>query len=348
MNDPHDGIEVRKSSAEQADRFTAFIAESMGTTGNVPIEASYWHWKHVANPFGVSPLLTAHAADRLVGLRVFMRWVWCSGEEFVPTVRAVDTATHPSFRGRGIFRRLTLQLVDVMRQEEIGFVYNTPNEFSKPGYLKMGWKEVGRIPLMIRPMRPARLVLRALRQRLGLGDVSIDESSRGDAAQGKTIGELCEQASFIDKLTASDPLDYRYTTARSAAYLRWRYSAIPGLTYRAVWDSAPGREHAIIYRYRLRRGVRELSLSDVLVVPGAEQAARASVRRLMKGSDVDFVSAVAAPSTPERRVLDGAGFLPMRTLAPILTVRSVAADAALRSPFDIRNWRLSTGDLELF
>lgn len=348
MDDQRSNIEVRRGSAEEAERHTAFIAESMGSTGNVPLGASYWLWKHVANPFGVSPLLTAHADDYLVGLRVFMRWTWHCGEGRIPSVRAVDTATHPTFRGRGIFRTLTLRLVDDMEREGIGFVYNTPNELSRPGYLKMGWEEVGRVPLMIRPVRPARLALRALRQRLRRGSVSAEESGRGDATQGKTVGELCESASLIDKLTASDSLDSRYSTARSAAYLLWRYSAIPGLTYRAVWDSAPGREHAIIYRLRSRRGVRELSLSDVLVVPGAEQAARASVRRLMKRSDVDFVSAVAAPSTPERRVLAGAGFLPMRALGPILTVRSVAADPALRSPFDIRNWRLSTGDLELF
>ena len=345
---PHGGIEIRQGSAEEAEHFTAFIAESMGSTGNVPLGASYWHWKHVANPFGVSPLLTAHTDDQFVGLRVFMRWAWRSGEEVVPSVRAVDTATHPAFRGRGIFRMLTLQLVDDMREEGIGFVYNTPNEFSKPGYLKMGWKEVGRVPLMVRPVRPVRLALRVLRRRRESGPSIAKEQGQAEAMRWATVHDLCEQHALIDKLTMSNLLDPRYTTSRSSAYLRWRYADVPGITYHAEWGAEPGREHAIIFRFRTRRGVREMSLSDVLIAAGAEKAAQASVRRLIKNSDVDFVAAVAAPSTPERRVLTRVGFVSARPMAPILTVRGVEADAEALSPFDMRNWRLSTGDVELF
>ena len=348
MGDQRPHTEVREESAEEAERFTAFIAERMGSTGNVPLGASYWHWKHVANPFGLSPVLTAHADDQLVGLRVFMRWVWQSAAERVPSVRAVDTATHPEFRGRGIFRTLTLRLVEDMQREGIGFVYNTPNEFSRPGYLKMGWEEVGRVPLMIRPVRPVRLVTRVLRKRWGASSYVAERSEQEEATQWKTVDDLCEQNELVKVLTMSDPQDPRYTTARSVEYLRWRYAEIPGITYHAEWSAEPGREHAIIFRLRSRRGVRELSLSDVLVAPGAERAARASVRRLIATADVDFAAAVAAPSTPERRVLQHVGFLPMRALAPILTVRTITADAAPRSPFDIDHWRLSTGDIELF
>ena len=72
--------------------------------------------------------------------------------------RAVDTATLPEWRGKGVFSRLTMRLVEQMQNEGVSFVYNTPNGKSMPGYLKMGWAPVTRIPLWIRPIHVSRLI----------------------------------------------------------------------------------------------------------------------------------------------------------------------------------------------
>ncbi len=65
-----------------------------------------------------------------------------AGRHAVRAVRAVDTATHPDHQGRGIFSTLT-----PTRSRRCGsradLVFNTPNEKSLPGYLKMGWQIVG-------------------------------------------------------------------------------------------------------------------------------------------------------------------------------------------------------------
>ena len=68
-------------------------------------------------------------------------------------VRAVDTATDPDYQGRGLFTRLTLQAIDELRAEGVDFVFNTPNDQSRPGYLKMGWQVVGTLPTHVRPTR---------------------------------------------------------------------------------------------------------------------------------------------------------------------------------------------------
>ena len=64
-------------------------------------------------------------------------------------------------------RSSTLAAIDELRAESVAFVFNTPNDKSRPGYLKMGWHEVGRVPVSIslrrlqsiprvaRSMRPA-------------------------------------------------------------------------------------------------------------------------------------------------------------------------------------------------
>ena len=105
-------------------------------------------------------MLVAEADGRVVGLRAFMRWEFVAGRRRFRAVRAVDTATHPDHQGRGIFSRLTLEALDGLRSEA-DFIFNTPNEKSLPGYLKMGWQVVGRVPIRIRVRRPIRFATRA-------------------------------------------------------------------------------------------------------------------------------------------------------------------------------------------
>jgi GNAT superfamily N-acetyltransferase len=72
----------------------------------------------------------------------------------INAVRAVDTATHPDWQGRGIFSRLTLGALDDLRDDGVDCVFNTPNDKSRPGYLKMGWQQVGKVPVSVRLTGP--------------------------------------------------------------------------------------------------------------------------------------------------------------------------------------------------
>ena len=73
-----------------------------------------------------------------------MRWEFQRGDEVFRCVRAVDTATHPDYQGRGLFTRLTKAALPELVADGVKFVFNTPNDQSRPGYLKMGWQAVGR------------------------------------------------------------------------------------------------------------------------------------------------------------------------------------------------------------
>ncbi len=126
---------------------------SLGET-LMPKSEAFWRWKHVDNPFGPSPVLVAEEGDTLVGVRAFMRWEWVLNGAIIKAVRAVDTATHPDFQGKGVFKKLTLLLVERCQKEKVQFIFNTPNASSLPGYLKMGWHEHGRMAISAFPVLP--------------------------------------------------------------------------------------------------------------------------------------------------------------------------------------------------
>jgi hypothetical protein len=102
--------------------------------------ASNFLWKHYDNPFGKSYGLLACDEGQIVGVRMFMFWEFRQMNKIVRAIRPVDTITHPNYRGRGIFKKLTLEGLQ-KNEGNYDIIFNTPNSNSFPGYLKLGWKK---------------------------------------------------------------------------------------------------------------------------------------------------------------------------------------------------------------
>src|SRR5687767_10160893 len=130
---------IRKAEESDIPKIISLLKASLGES-LLPKSEAYWKWKHVNNAFGKSPVLLAEEEGICVGVRAFMRWQWKMQGKSLEAVRAVDTATHPDYQGKGIFSKLTTTLLDVCKESQWHLVFNTPNEKSLPGYLKMGWK----------------------------------------------------------------------------------------------------------------------------------------------------------------------------------------------------------------
>ncbi len=338
------GVEVvfREATEGDLDQIQELLHSSLGP-GSVPRTLEFWHWKHEKNPFGRSPAWVAVADDRIVGLRTFLRWRWRHGAQEIAAVRAVDTATHPDWRRQGIFWRLTRESLARLDAEGCSFVFNTPNKRSGAGYRKLGWRSALKPALYIRALKPLRMAGAALR---------ADESrSPADLSSLPPVSDLLKWRG-LDSLLSEYHADWgaRLHTPRSPAYLRWRYAEIPGVDYRSLWTSDGDDSLAIVFRTRLRRSMREVLLSEILV-----RGDRASLPRLLEPlleqlaeqSDVDYLVAAAPSRSPEARGLRVAGFRHAPT-GPTLMVRpldgSRLGDAELASDF----WQLSIGDLEIF
>ena len=119
--------------------------------------SDFWTWKHSANPFGVSEGLCAvdPATQRLVGLRILMKWTLQAPDGTrVRAARAVDTATHPEYRRRGIFATLTRGALTELASHRVDLIFNTPNEMSLPGYLQLGWRPPHHRALYFKVLKP--------------------------------------------------------------------------------------------------------------------------------------------------------------------------------------------------
>src|ERR1041385_5672600 len=218
-------LAVREGDDRDVPRVVELLKASLGE-GAIPRTREFWQWKHEKNPFGRSPFWLAESDGEIVGVRVFLRWRWHARAHTVEAVRAVDTATHPGHQGKGIFRTLTLHGVEELTRRGVGFVFNTPNDKSRPGYLKMGWSTVGRPSLWIAP-RKVTAVARVVAARLGRRQSpSTPDTKANDDSSGRDFLNGAELARLLDRV---ETLPDKLRTQRDAAYLRWRYVDCPGM-----------------------------------------------------------------------------------------------------------------------
>lgn len=309
--------------------------------------AGFFAWKHRRNPFGESPGLVAEAPDgRLAGVRLFLRWQWQDGAgRVVRAVRPVDTATHPDFQGRGIFRTLTRRLLEQV-DGEAELVFNTPNGNSLPGYLKMGWRELGRVPIALRVARPAafaRGARAALARRPGrVGPLRCELPTAAEWF-GRPDARLPELLAERARADAADP---RLKTVRTAEYLAWRYGAAPGLDYRVVTVERGGELVGLAFGRPRRRGpLAEFTLAELIVRPG-DRAAAAGLLRAAAGAGCDHAATHLAPGTEAADAALRAGYLTAPRAGMTLAARTPGGP--LPEGRSLTDWRFGLGDLEVF
>jgi GNAT superfamily N-acetyltransferase len=302
------------------------LREALGWGDDARFEELF-AWKHLRNSFGVSAALVATDGDRIVGFRAFMRWAFERDGRLVRAVRAVDTATHPEYQGRGIFTSLTTAAIEAVRAEGVDLVFNTPNDRSRPGYLKMGWHVVGRIPVAARPLSATGLV-RMIRART--------PAERWSTASGVGLpaSDVLRDRETVAALLARTPGSVGLRTQRDPEYLWWRYADAP-FEYRAFPAERGVDDGVVVVSLRRRGPATEATLCEILVPDDDARLRRALVRHALRQLGADYAIRAAGA---ERRD----GFVGLPRQGPVLTGRALGP---MPVPA-LSAWRLELGDVE--
>lgn len=322
-------IEIRAAGPDDHPAIVALAARALGWRDGEPNEELF-RWKHLDNPSGPSSMWLAIDDGRIVGFRAFLRWTF-DDPDLGPqhAVRAVDTATDPDHQGQGIFTALTRHGLDQERRAGTDFVFNTPNDQSRPGYLKLGWQVVGRVPVAVAVGSPASAV-RMLRAR-----VPASKWSEASTA-GLPAPQVFADEAAVGELVASLGAPTGLRTSRTPETLRWRYGFDP-LRYRVLLRGAGIADGLAVFRVRRRGAATETALVDLLIPDGDRRAARDLVRAVLGATRPDYLISV------QRRPISGRSMrLPGQ--GPLLTWRGVNRAAMP----DLATWDLSLGDIELF
>ena len=319
-------MQIRKGNVEDIPAIIPLLKKSLGET-LMPKSEAFFYWKHVQNPFGISKMILAEAEDKLIGVRTFMYWNWVRGAEICRAVRAVDTATDPAFQGKGIFSKLTMRAVQECTEEKTEFVFNTPNPISLKGYLKMGWYENGKLPVML--------------------GITAAIPRRANAALTDELYRLFSIETHIKKLDETwtiKPHAEIYHTPISKTYLNWRYAQCPVSKYGALIE--PGK-FGCVFRLKPWKGFLECRICELWTENDLYvDLAKTELNKMMRTLRPILIS--CAPS-----VLFGHGKSPLNLMrGPFSKGPEVTLRTLYREPlkgFDrFEYWQPSLGSMELF
>lgn len=335
---PPSGYRVVPLTEVDRDEAIALMRLSLGDRAAVAKTDAYWAWKHEMSVFGCSYVTGARAADdTLASLRIMMRWSFSApGGSVRLAVRPVDTATHVDHRRRGLFKRLTLSAIDDLRAQGAAFVFNTPNENSLPGNLKMGWSVVAKWPLYGRPVSPLRLM-----------------GSFGSNARLESWSDIAvRDAGELEDLVRENELSRTrvgWRTVRSFEYLGWRYGRIPDVEYQVVSVRTDGKLSGAVLG-RLATGIATLPVfivTEIFSRAPSTRSYRMLLRRAARCISAAYLVAHFADGTMERKALRGAGFVRIPRRGYVWTARSLDP-SVLPDPISSGAWDLTIGELEIF
>ncbi|WP_296623695.1 GNAT family N-acetyltransferase [Marivirga sp.] len=315
-------MNIRPAKKSDVTNIVQLLKSSLGES-LMPKSEAYWQWKHINNPFGASPVWVAEEEGKLIGVRAFMQWNWEKEGQIFKAIRAVDTATDPAHQGKGIFKKLTLGLLEQCEKDGVHLVFNTPNNQSKPGYLKMGWEEAGKLPIQISIKKPIKIAIAKLK---GKNETSFLELPNGAEYD---LQKALNQFQFNFKESTV------WGTAYSLNYLKWRYEEVPIIPYYAHFND----NACVIFRLKAGGLGVELRICDVF---GQKQDIEQLLDEVYYQNDFDYMSI--------------SGFEPIKlpgilkqnkNLGPDVTIRTLA-EKDLTEFQGFNNWHPALGDLEVF
>ncbi len=311
---------IREAREDDLQSILEVLRASLGESSSKKTEA-VWRYKHIDNPFGKSLVLLAEEDGEIVGVRAFMRWQWQLKDQVFSAFRAVDTATHPNHQGKGIFKKLTLKALEIGKVSGDHFVFNTPNDQSKPGYLKMGWEEVGKISSSIIVQSPFRFLKK---------NFVFEYPQNSDIQINKSLVELYQKT--IEQKS-------KLFTPKSAEYLNWRYARNKIQSYFIYSES-----DCFVAAYLKDRGrIKELRISEfILRSSSGKKNAHQFIKELSKqiGANIVTISSENTKISPLQVNMK---------LGPTLTFKDInCTDQTKQAITNLNSWSYSLGDLELF
>lgn len=315
---------IRKSTLEDIPAIVALLKRSLGEQSS-PKTIDYWNWKHVNNPFGASPVLVAEENGQLIGVRAMLQWQWQIGELNFSTLRAVDTATDPLHQGKGIFSLLTKQMIQDALESGKKFIFNTPNEKSKPGYIKMGWMEAGKLPVGLALYFPTIFS----NTTYALGESKVYDIQK--------LEVLCSK--WNDTMALSG----KVFTPKSPEYLHWRYTENPIIKYQVICTE----NIYMAFYIKNRKLCKELRISELLYT-GKIKEVKKIIKKLLQ-QQVNIHKTYFVSFSPLNTPLIKQMFKFSGEYGPIFTLRSVnVSNPEKEFISNLDNWNYFLGDLELF
>lgn len=188
------------------------------------------------------------------------------------------TLVDPRYRGQGVFTALARDVIDDCAARGRRFIIGFPNPNSYPGFVRvLGFRDIGSVPLMLRPLQPSQLVQTRLGPTLGtLLRPLLAPADLYYRAAVRAVPQIAKVDDFGDAFDALDTIlarRFRVHQPRSARFLRWRFTENPRSYVTYAWRDADRVRGYVVLRRTVVSGLVSGMLVDFFVDDGADAPA---------------------------------------------------------------------------
>ena len=341
------------------------LAETHYGTADDTSHADYLAHEYFANPDGDALVQIAwnEQTQEADGQFVVIPRRLHVGDRSVLLLKSVNTIIRESRRGQGVFSALAHDVLDkVVADGNYALSEGMPNPHSHSGFVKkLGYHDLGLLPLYVRLQRPSHLVRDFLHAKaLSVLAKPLDFCCRytKDATppDGITFVRLCTDNLLVaDQFWQQIQHKYPVMFSRDSAFLRYRLLENPRRSYECWYAVENGKPVAYAMgRVMPVSGMSCAMVGDFLFLDGYETAARALLRHLLfilEQQGGDLAGCLMQPFTEEAKILRHLGFFVCpKFLEPqpfCVILRVLKPSKELSAVNDFKNWFYTMGDNDI-
>lgn len=325
------------------------------TYGGEAMPAEVYDWWSLGCPCASSGFMVAESNGSIVGVQPMEVFEYSDGQKSFKGGMLTGVAVHPEFRRCGIFSALVKTCEQEAWRQGAAFVSTMPNDRSRPGFLKLGYTDLGRRKLLVRLVNPGDMGARSvpfLGRLLGGAAGCIQAAlKRISAEAGISLRQVNTIAPEVTELALKHATLFPgLRITRFAEWWRWRFLEAPTRRYRIYEARTSNAELAGLGVCTTGwKGRHKVSYLVDLVVR-AEPVVRAIVNRLCEEAARDGSDAVGAvvSSKSLAKTLNRAGLWSVPAWAPIKRFYSVVrfnpASDVPRTWYNLDGWYQTFAD----
>jgi len=329
------------------------------TYGDIEIKnPKYLNWQYDKNPQGKAVIVLCfdeEKKDFVIGQESIIPSELNLGKVCIKSSISLNSIVHPNYRRRGIFSKLVTALPDFALNEGIVSVYGVPNLNSHKVFLKEGWSEITKLPLLVRILTPSNYFNNGPKIFLKPFDYFYKIKIKEHLGIEQYTGNFIE----FDHLTSKLPKRIIVSQNRNHKYLQWRYKNHPTRKYNTYLI----RKDSEIIGYIITRETKFKGKAIGVILDFVTNGERKNEKEFvnlikfslleLQNKGVPLAIATFQPSILEYKLLCKAGFFKVPEFMkpeplPLIVKIFDTNNKELKSIENYDNWFFTFGDYDVF
>lgn len=322
------------------------------------INKEYLTWQYLRNPTGKPFLIISRetSTNEMAGQYLVIPIKFKVLKEFILGSLSLNTLTSPKFQGKGLFTKMAKATYEDCTKSNAYFTIGFPNPQSYPGFVrKLDFQHLGDIPLLIKPLKYGKFVFSFFKKNKKKHGGNININPHYDKCIKFLDFNDTKNEDKYNDFWNSVSKQYKISTCKDYAFLKWRYDDLPTREYKLFYFEEDNIiKGIVIVKAENVWGFNVGVIMDFLVLDNDLRIGKQLLKyakNTFYQSNLDFIATLHNAAN-EYSILKKSGYfkIPQKILPQKIhfIVRLNKDFPNSKKLFNLKNWKLTFGDYDVF